>query len=92
MQCGGAKIEFVHVSPRIAIASCMTTQLDMCAKIHGGSSSAIIDKLHTPLKAWITGHMELSCSIGKFTKALSLPDIHPVLINAQHRKTECYGS
>lgn len=92
MQCGGAKIEFVHVSPRIAIASCMTTQLDLCTTIHGGSSSAIIDKLHIPLKAWLTGHMELSCSIGKLTKALSLSDIRPVLINAQLRKTECCGS
>lgn len=91
MQCGCRNIDFVHVSPQIAIASCMTTELGLCMSIHGGSSVAIIGKLHIPLKTWLTGHMELSCSFEKFTKALSLSDIRPALINARLRKNERCG-
>lgn len=86
MQCNGAKIDFVHVSPCVTIPSGMAAQLHLCTSVHEGSSSAIIENHHIPLKAWLTGHMEFSCDVRKFSKALSLSDIRPVLINAHLRK------
>lgn len=59
----------------------VAAQLPLQATIHEGSSRAIIDHLDHLINAWMTGHLEFTCTTGKFTKSISLSAIRLGLIN-----------
>ncbi len=81
LQCAGAKIDFVHVSPRIAMTPGMAAQLPLQATIHEGSSRTIRDHVDPRINVQMTGYLEFTCTTGKFTKSICLSEIRPHLIN-----------
>lgn len=81
MQCGGASIELLHLSPRISVGS-----IAFRTTIHEGSAQAIAKCTDAPLKAWLTGTLTFNCVAQNFSKAISLSEIYPNLINFEHRR------
>jgi hypothetical protein len=86
MQCGGASIELLHLSPRISVGSGAVESIAFRTTIHEGSAQAIAKCTDAPLKAWLTGTLTFNCVAQNFSKAISLSEIYPNLINVEHRR------
>jgi hypothetical protein len=85
MNCGGGQIDFFSLK-RVDLVPGAITQIILQANITDGSAAAIANSPETPVKAWLTGNLELNCQVRNFSKSVGLSDVRPSVINAVARK------